>query len=131
MKRILLAMSGGLILCGLALTCAALAVSAPSALGSYEADPPIPSSPPPNPPGATPGSDGVWVVGRELKPGVYTARVFGDLCAWVRLSGFGLRMDDIIDLGEGSQGETLRVRVRATDRGFESHGCGTWQRVLR
>jgi hypothetical protein len=131
MRRVWLAVASGLVLSGLALMCAALVATAPPALGSYEPDPPVPNSPPTNTPGATPGSDGVWVVGRELKPGVYTAVAVQDLCVWVRLSGFSLSMDDVIALGEAHKGDRLKVTIKRSDRGFETHGCGTWKRVLR
>jgi hypothetical protein len=80
--------------------------------------------------GAPVGSDGTWVVGRELKPGTYTTRVPGtDRCFWVRLSGFGLTMEEVLAVGTAERGQRLSVRVLATDRGFESHGCGTWTRT--
>lgn len=76
--------------------------------------------------------DGIYAVGTEIQPGVYTTTVpvgkpFG--CYWARLRSFG-QADSIIDEDNLDPGETQRVTVRASDRGFKvSNGC-TWYPVL-
>ena len=73
-------------------------------------------------------TDGIYEVGVEIPPGVYTTAVpagkpYG--CYWARLRSFG-RSDSIIAQRNLEPGETARVVVKASDRGFKvSNGC-TW-----
>jgi hypothetical protein len=69
-------------------------------------------------------SDGVFIVGREVKPGTYRSRGGGG-CYWARLSGFG--GSDIIVNGGFSRNQT--VTIFSSDRGFESSRCGSWYRI--
>lgn len=66
---------------------------------------------------------GMKIVGRDIAAGTYRAPG-GRLCYWERLEGFGGTLDDIIanNLGAGPQ----IVTIAATDKGFDSSGCGRW-----
>ncbi|MCP9976582.1 excalibur calcium-binding domain-containing protein [Actinomadura madurae] len=70
-------------------------------------------------------TDGTWRVPAEVKPGTWRTKG-GDGCYWARLSGFS-GMDDIIanELADGA----AVVTIKASDKGFQSKGCGTWKRV--
>ncbi len=71
--------------------------------------------------------DGIHQVNIDIDPGVYYAEP-SLLCYFARLRGFSGEFDDIIANGTGEV-RTL-VSIKATDTGFESVGCGTWQEVL-
>ena len=68
-------------------------------------------------------TDGIWLVGEELPPGTYTS-AGSDSCYWARLNGFGGTSDDIITNYLGSAKPI--VTIAASDRGFETSGCGVW-----
>jgi hypothetical protein len=76
--------------------------------------------------------DGTHEVGNgpgQIPPGTYTAVVPDSpfpLCIWSRLRGFSGEGKDTITFGSGSEGEKMRVTIAATDKGFETDGCGTW-----
>ncbi|MDD9206814.1 hypothetical protein PU560_10095, partial [Georgenia sp. 10Sc9-8] len=70
-------------------------------------------------------SDGTFVVGEHIRPGTYRAPG-GDSCYWERLSGFSGEFEDLIANDFGSSGAI--VTIAATDAGFGSSSCGTWQR---
>ena len=69
-------------------------------------------------------TDGVWLVGKEITPGVYQA---SENCFWSRLSGFKAEVTDVITGGSVAAGST--VVIEPTDAGFSSLGCGGWTRV--
>ena len=71
--------------------------------------------------------DGIHQVNSDIEPGLYYAEP-SLLCYFARLRGFSGEFDDIIANGTGEV-QTL-VSIKATDAGFESVGCGTWQEVL-
>jgi len=71
--------------------------------------------------------DGMWIVGKQIKPGVYQSEA-GALCYWERLSGLGGRYVDLIDNGGFRKGPTL-VQVYVGDFAFSSQGCGKWVTV--
>jgi hypothetical protein len=85
-----------------------------------------PTTPAPTqPPGpATSFGDGTYVVNEDIAPGTYRTDG-GDSCYWERLSGFNGSFDEIIanDLPSGPS----LVTIEATDVGFTSEGCGTWE----
>ena len=66
---------------------------------------------------------GMQIVGRDIAAGTYRAPG-GRFCYWERLRGFGGTLGDIIanNLGVGPQ----IVTITATDKGFDSTGCGRW-----
>jgi hypothetical protein len=71
-----------------------------------------------------PFSDGTFIVGVDVAPGTWRADA-AEGCYWARLRGFSGAMGDLIanDNGNGV------VRIAASDRGFNSHNCGTWTRL--
>src|SRR5687767_6816335 len=75
-------------------------------------------------PGSRTFIDGSQIVGKDIVPGTYRTRAGTGNCKWTRRSGF-----------TGSPGEVLAttfaegpavVTIQATDKGFESTGCGLW-----
>ncbi|KGM14318.1 hypothetical protein N869_15070 [Cellulomonas bogoriensis 69B4 = DSM 16987] len=73
--------------------------------------------------------DGIHAVGVHIRPGVYEAYSSSEPCFWARLSGFNGTMGDIIEYDITEEPYRHRVRVRASDKGFDTIGCGTWRRV--
>lgn len=69
-------------------------------------------------------SDGTFLVGADIKPGTYKT-AGGQMCYWARLSD--LSGSGIIDNGVGA-GQQV-VTVAASDKAFETRGCGEWRRV--
>ncbi len=69
-------------------------------------------------------SDGMWVVGDEVDPGVYSAPG-GSGCYWERLSGFSGEFGDIIANDSSSGGRQI-VAINANDAGFSTNNCGEW-----
>ena len=71
-------------------------------------------------------SDGMYVVGKHIKPGLYEASDgSSSSCYWERLSGFSGSLDDIID----NRNSVGTVNISPSDKGFLTHGCGTWKLV--
>jgi hypothetical protein len=67
--------------------------------------------------------DGTYIVGTDLEPGTYkSSGVQG--CYWARLSGFGGTLDEII--ANDNTDSAAIVTISASDKGFQSKGCGTW-----
>ena len=74
---------------------------------------------------ATKFGDGMFVVGKHIKPGQYRADGGGDLCYWARLKSFkGDGLSAIIANGNAA---TI-VQIDPSDGGFEARGCGEWSR---
>lgn len=74
-----------------------------------------------------PFSNGTWIVGTDIAAGTWRAPG-GSGCYWERLSGFsGETTKDVITNGFGDSGPT--ITIAATDRGFHSSDCGSWQRI--
>ena len=72
--------------------------------------------------------NGTHLVGADIQPGTYRAQATGSGCYWSRLSGLGGDLDDIIANEIVQEGSAI-VTIEATDRAFNSNGCGQWQRV--
>lgn len=92
---------------------------------------PVPSrkSPEYSPPiGDTLEGDGQWIVGKQMKPGVYRSMA-GPKCYWSRLAGLDDRYVDLIANGGMRKGPQL-VEVKATDFVFETQGCEQWVLVM-
>jgi hypothetical protein len=66
---------------------------------------------------------GTYIVNTDITPGTYSAPG-SDTCYWARLSGFGGSTSSII-ANNFSSGSVV-VTIAATDKGFESNGCGTF-----
>jgi hypothetical protein len=64
---------------------------------------------------------GTYIVGTDIDPGTYSAPG-GDTCYWARLSGFGGTTSDI--LANANPTGSVVVTIAASDKGFESTGCG-------
>lgn len=69
-------------------------------------------------------SNGTWLVGTEIAPGVYQTRRDVSFCYWERLSGLGGTFDEIITnanvIGQGI------VEIDDGDEAFSASGCGEW-----
>lgn len=73
--------------------------------------------------------DGIYIVGVDLAPGTWrSSGGSGFGCYAARLSGFGGTLDDIISNDIATEGGLI-INVAASDRGFETTGCGTWEKV--
>ena len=72
-------------------------------------------------------TDGMWKVGTDIKPGTYKTKVPADSsnCYWARLSAADTSA--IIDNNNVDAGSTAYVTIAASDKYFDSEGCGTWQ----
>lgn len=68
--------------------------------------------------------DGMWIVGKQVRPGVYQSEA-GALCYWERLAGLSGQYVDLLDNGGFRKGPTL-VQVYVDDYAFSSQGCGKW-----
>jgi hypothetical protein len=69
--------------------------------------------------------DGTFIVRTDILAGTYRSSG-GEFCYWARLRSFGGTVDDIIANGNAS-GRVI-ISIRSTDKGFQSHGCGTFRR---
>jgi hypothetical protein len=73
--------------------------------------------------------DGLYLVGVDLAPGTWRSMGGSEFgCYAARLSGFGGTLDDIIANDVATDGGLI-INVAASDRGFETTGCGTWEKV--
>jgi hypothetical protein len=66
---------------------------------------------------------GTYIVNTDITPGTFSAPG-GSTCYWARLSGFGGSTSDVITNNIAAGATT--VTIAATDKGFESSGCGTF-----
>lgn len=71
--------------------------------------------------------DGMWIVGKQMKAGVYQSDA-GASCYWERLAGLSGTYEDLLDNGGFRRGPKL-VEVRASDFAFTSQRCGEWVMV--
>jgi len=85
-----------------------------------------PASPPVTPPvvGSGTFSNGTWLVGEEIAPGVWRA-FRPTTCSWKRLASVGGVAEDVA--GSGSY---LTVEIRPFDAAFSSDDCGWWSQIL-
>ena len=68
---------------------------------------------------------GSWMVGSEVRPGLYSARLgVDDICFWGRYSDFTGSAEDLLAAGVAQH--NALVLVDADDVGVYSDGCGTW-----
>lgn len=72
--------------------------------------------------------DGVYIVGTDIAPGTWRSSGGSSICYAARLSGFGGTLDEVIANDLASEGGLI-INIAASDRGFETAGCGTWQKV--
>jgi hypothetical protein len=96
--------------------------------------PPATTAPPPATPPAAAGPtirDGTWLVGTDIQPGQYRARVPADssLCYWARLRGTSGTANDSISNGAHQPNTEAFVTIARTDKAFQSEGCGSWTKI--
>lgn len=73
-------------------------------------------------------TDGVYVVGESVPPGVYRTEQVGEYCQWhIIPTGSGIYDGDIINFGAGEPGP-IQVTLR-DGQDFTSSDCGSWTRV--
>ncbi|WP_431893498.1 hypothetical protein [Nonomuraea sp. bgisy101] len=80
--------------------------------------------------GGTPPGSGLQVVGTDIQPGTYKTdgpAPGQPLCYWARLKGTGGDPGDVITSGMPTGPAT--VTIEATDKAFQSGGCGPWVRL--
>lgn len=72
---------------------------------------------------------GMWLVGSQVSPGVYSANVASG-CYWERLRSFSGTLDAIIANDFIGSASRQLVEIRSGDIGFNNDGdCGDWTRV--
>ena len=76
-------------------------------------------------------ADGTYEVGSaagQVPPGKYkaTAPANSSGCYWARLKGTGGTAEEVVANGLGTPGAPVVVTIAATDKAFETKGCGTW-----
>lgn len=72
--------------------------------------------------------DGTFLVGSEVQPGTYRSiGIEGRSCVWKRLSGLSGGPGTTIAFGS-SKGPVI-VEIEATDKGFQTVDCATWEVV--
>lgn len=69
--------------------------------------------------------DGTYIVGKDIKPGTYKSD--GNVVYWARLKNFAGGLDAIAANGTPNGPEI--VNIKASDKGFESSGGGTWTKI--
>jgi hypothetical protein len=72
--------------------------------------------------------DGMWIVGTDMAPGTYRTTVPGGNCYWARLRSFDGSVNSILANDLPGRGNAI-VEIRPSDTGFETGGCGTWEKV--
>jgi len=83
-----------------------------------------------SPPSSSPDEPfdpGTWLVNEEIAPGLWQNSDASEGCSWSRLSN--LRDGEAAVAGSGFGYSILTVEISATDRAFDSKGCGTWTRI--
>lgn len=112
--------------------------AAPAAAATTAAAPaaPTPAAPAATIPAAAPRPPGIYqqgilIVPTEVPPGTYRATVPTDSanCYWARLKGTSGTLDDILANGNGDPGQRVTVTIRASDKAFETTGCGDWIKI--
>jgi hypothetical protein len=84
---------------------------------------PTPAVPSPAGPLTVIDTDGVYVVGTDVVPGIYTSAgpVEGDTCYWRRVGADGATLANALS----SQPQI--VQINAEDAAFKTRGCQPWQ----
>lgn len=68
---------------------------------------------------------GTFLVGSEVKPGIYAVEGEIENCYWERTDARG----EIIDNGFLLGARRVEVTIRSSDYSFHSEGCGEWRKV--
>lgn len=82
------------------------------------------AAPSPSPSGSGTFSNGTWLVGEEIAPGMWRA-IRSRTCSWKRFSS----IEGATDTVAGS-GSSLTVEIQPTDAAFWNEGCGWWTQIL-
>jgi hypothetical protein len=103
-----------------------------SAAGLASADPPAPAPTPAPRPGSAPAGpkttidhDGVFAVGTDIVPGIYTSAgpVGNGVCYWKRIG------DDAKQPIDNAMSKKPQVvKIDPTDKTFKTDGCQAWQK---
>jgi hypothetical protein len=103
-----------------------------AAAGLASADPPAPAPAPGPPPGPAPAGpkttidhDGVFAVGTDIVPGIYTSAgpIGNGVCYWKRLG------DDAKQPIDNAMSKKPQVvKIDPTDKTFKTDGCQAWQK---
>lgn len=72
-------------------------------------------------------ADGMYAVGREIKPGIYRTDA-EDACWWARLRDLRREQSSMITAGYVGVGVQY-VEILKTDKAFATAGCGRWVKV--
>lgn len=80
-------------------------------------------APPPTPGPPPVDHDGVYAVGTEILPGVYSSAgpADGGTCYWRRIGAGGVTVDNALTK------QPQIITVEATDVAFKTRGCQAWQ----
>jgi hypothetical protein len=75
--------------------------------------------------------DGQWAVGLDVEAGTYATTVPAGSagCTWERKESTDGSAFSVLESGVGEVGDKLVVDIKATDKVFQSSGCGRWQRT--
>ncbi|HJQ86317.1 MAG TPA: hypothetical protein VJ820_02480 [Propionibacteriaceae bacterium] len=73
--------------------------------------------------------DGVWVVGEDIKPGIYRNADPGSGCYWERMRNFSGGLNSILANGLATGGPIV-AEILKSDKGFTSQDCGEWSSDL-
>ena len=73
-------------------------------------------------------ADGIWTVGKDVKPGRYKTTVPNDVfaCHWERMRDTNGTTQSTIAEGLGEPSSHVTVTIKSTDKAFKSELCGTW-----
>lgn len=110
----------------------------PTASGAAAATHPVTAAKTAAPPAASPApapaasiGPGTYVVGTDIKPGLYKTSGPADngigMCYWERSSSLSGDFKSIIANGDPAGPTT--VQISASDKGFKTDGCAPWVRI--
>jgi hypothetical protein len=77
-------------------------------------------------PGGRIAGTGVFLVGKEVRPGTYRTSG-GATCYWARLRATDGTLESII--ANGVPSAQAVVTIQASDKAFDTANCGVWERV--
>jgi len=72
--------------------------------------------------------DGIHLVGKDIEPGTYRAKNPSSNCYYARLSGLTGSFHEI--LANANTDSPAVVTILASDKAFQSRGCGVWTQDL-
>lgn len=85
----------------------------------------------PSGPASTITADGTYLVGTDIKPGQWRAKVDADSvgCYWEREKDTTGGMNSILANENVDAGGQAIVTIKKSDAAFKTAGCGTWTRI--